>query len=33
VVWTGDSNTIISAEVPEVRDFVFATPLMKKLFK
>ncbi len=33
VIWTGDSNTIVEAQIPEVRDFVFATPLMKKIFK
>jgi phospholipid/cholesterol/gamma-HCH transport system ATP-binding protein len=33
VIWTGDSKTIVEAQIPEVRDFVFATPLMKKIFK
>lgn len=33
LIWTGDSKSIVDAQIPEVRDFVFASPLMKKIFK
>jgi len=33
LIWTGDSKSIVDVQIPEVRDFVFASPLMKKIFK